>query len=118
MIANDPSVSPGSIRPDAYTAAGALTIRRDNPSEAGDRSTLPPGNSATYGAKEIPVPLDVDTLKAERDKLKEGLRELEAEQRKIEAELKTLRQREIQRKREIEALGVLIEIHDDGAEKK
>jgi len=64
------------------------------------------------------VPLDVDTLKAERDKLKEGLRELEAEQRKIEAELKALRQREIQIKREIEALGVLVEIHDDRAEKK
>lgn len=65
------------------------------------------------------MPLNVDTLKSERDKLKEGLRELEAEQRKIEVELKTLRQREIQMKREIEALGVLIEIHDDrGGEKK
>ncbi len=56
--------------------------------------------------------LNVDALKAERDKLKEGLRELEAEQRKLEAEIKGLRQREIQAKREIEALGVLIEIHD------
>jgi cell division protein FtsB len=58
------------------------------------------------------VPLNVDALKAERDKLKEGLRELEAEQRKLEAEIKGLRQREIQAKREIEALGVLIEIHE------
>jgi septation ring formation regulator EzrA len=58
------------------------------------------------------VPLDLDALKAERDKLKEGLRELEAEQRKLEAELKSLRQKEIQAKREIEALGVLIDIHD------
>ena len=56
--------------------------------------------------------LNVDTLKSERDKLKEGLREIEAEQRKLEAEIKALRQREIQAKREIEALGVLIEIHD------
>ena len=64
------------------------------------------------------MPLNVDTLKSERDKLKEGLRELEAEQRKIEVELKTLRQREIQMKREIEALGVLIEIHEDRPEKK
>ena len=56
--------------------------------------------------------LNVDALKAERDKLKEGLRELEAEQRKLEAEIKGLRQREIQAKREIEALGVLIEIHN------
>jgi predicted nucleic acid-binding Zn-ribbon protein len=58
------------------------------------------------------VALEVDTLKAERDKLKEGLRELEAEQRKLDAEIKSLRQREIQTKREIEALSVIIEIHD------
>jgi len=58
------------------------------------------------------VALNLDTLKSERDKLKEGLREIEAEQRKLEAEIKALRQREIQAKREIEALGVLIEIHD------
>lgn len=56
--------------------------------------------------------LNVDTLKSERDKLKEGLREIEAEQRKLEAEIKALRQREIQAKREIEALNVLLEIHD------
>lgn len=56
--------------------------------------------------------IDLDSLKSERDKLKDGLRELEAEQRKVEAELKTLRQREIQTKREIEALGTLIEIHE------
>jgi hypothetical protein len=48
----------------------------------------------------------------ERDKLKDTLRELELEQRKLEAELKILRQREIQTKREIEALGTLLEIHD------
>jgi len=58
------------------------------------------------------VAIDLDSLKSERDKLKDGLRELEAEQRKVEAELKTLRQREIQTKREIEALGTLIEIHE------
>jgi septation ring formation regulator EzrA len=58
------------------------------------------------------VALNVDTLKSERDKLKEGLREIEAEQRKLEAEIKALRQREIQAKREIEALNVLLEIHD------
>ncbi|GMV17909.1 MAG: hypothetical protein HS104_24745 [Polyangiaceae bacterium] len=58
------------------------------------------------------MPLNVDTLKSERDKLKEGLREIEADQRKLEAEIKALRQREIQAKREIEALSVLIEIHD------
>ena len=64
--------------------------------------------------------LNVDTLKLERDKLKESLRELEADQRKLEAELKTLRQREIAAKREIEALATLIEIQDarDPSKKK
>ena len=58
------------------------------------------------------MPLNVDTLRSERDKLKESLRELEMEQRKLEAELKTLRQREIQTKREIEALSTLLEINE------
>jgi len=56
--------------------------------------------------------LDVETLKAERDQLKHTLRELEAEQRKIEATLKNLRQRELKTKREIEALTTLIELQD------
>lgn len=56
------------------------------------------------------MPIDLDMLKAERERLKEGLRELEAEQRKIEAGLKGLRQREIQFKREIEALTTLIDV--------
>ncbi len=66
------------------------------------------------------MPLDVNTLRTERDKLKDTLRELELEQRKLEAELKILRQREIQTKREIEALGTLLEIHDtpDATKKK
>ena len=56
--------------------------------------------------------IDLDILKAERDKLKEGLREVEGELRKLEAQLKVLRQREIQTKREIEALSTLIEIKE------
>jgi hypothetical protein len=56
--------------------------------------------------------LNVEALKVERDRLKEGLRELEAEQRKAESELKNLRQREIAAKREIEALATLIEIQE------
>jgi hypothetical protein len=64
------------------------------------------------------VALDVELLRKERDKLKDGLRELEAEQRKIEAELKLLRQREIQAKREIEALSTLMEIHASREPKK
>lgn len=56
--------------------------------------------------------IDLDILKAERDKLKEGLREVEGELRKLEAQLKVLRQREIQTKREIEAVSTLIDIKD------
>lgn len=56
--------------------------------------------------------LDVDTLKAERDQLKQTLRELEAEQRKIELKLKNLRQQELKTKREIEALTTLVELQD------
>jgi hypothetical protein len=56
--------------------------------------------------------IDLTVLKSERDKLKEKLREHEAEQRKVEAELKILRQREIHTKREIEALSTLIDISE------
>ena len=56
--------------------------------------------------------IDVESLKAEREKLKTQLRELEAEQRKLEGDLKSLRQKEIRSKREIEALATLIELHD------
>ena len=58
------------------------------------------------------MPLDVEQLKGERDRLKESLRELEVEQRKAETDLKALRQREIRAKRELEALSVLIEMND------
>jgi predicted nucleic acid-binding Zn-ribbon protein len=56
--------------------------------------------------------IDVSMLKSERDRLKDALREVEHELRRLEAELKTLRQREISTKREIEALSTLIEIQD------
>ena len=56
--------------------------------------------------------LDVETLKTERDQLKQSLRELEAEQRKVDATLKNLRQRELKAKREIEALTTLIELQE------
>lgn len=54
--------------------------------------------------------LDLDQLRAERDRTKEQLRELEIESRKLEAEVKRLRQREVLTKREIDALSSLIEI--------
>ncbi|HEX3773973.1 MAG TPA: hypothetical protein VHV51_05875 [Polyangiaceae bacterium] len=56
--------------------------------------------------------IDLEILKSERDKLKEALREVEGELRKLEAQLKVLRQREIQTKREIEAVSTLIDIKD------
>jgi len=56
------------------------------------------------------VAIDVDSLKQERDRVTEGLRQIEADTRKLDAEVKTLRQKEIQAKREIDALTALIEI--------
>ena len=56
--------------------------------------------------------IELELLKNERDRLREGLREIEAELRKMEAEVKGVRQREIQTKREIEALNTLIDIKD------
>ena len=56
--------------------------------------------------------IESELLKSERDRLRDSLRETEAQVRKVEADLKALRQREIQTKREIEALSTLIEIKD------
>jgi hypothetical protein len=64
------------------------------------------------------VALDVQILKSERDRLKEVLREIETETRRVEADLKSFRQREIQTKREIEALTVLIDLSEGRETKK
>lgn len=56
--------------------------------------------------------IDVESLKQERDQVKESLRQIEVDSRRVEAEVKTLRQREIQAKREIDALSALIEISE------
>ena len=56
--------------------------------------------------------IDVESLRSERERLKEALRELETEQRRLDGELKTLRQREIQTKRTIEALTTILELHE------
>lgn len=53
-----------------------------------------------------------DTLKSERDALKERLREIEAEQRRIEGELKLVRQKELRTKREIEAVTTLLDLQE------
>ena len=57
--------------------------------------------------------IDPKTLKAERERLKDVLREVETEHRKVESALKALRQKEIATKRAIEALETLIDINED-----
>lgn len=52
--------------------------------------------------------MDLETLKSERDKTKEALRGLENEQRQLDGQQKSLRQREIRIKRTLEALETLI----------
>jgi septation ring formation regulator EzrA len=56
------------------------------------------------------VALSVDILKSEREALKEQLRHIEADQRRVEAELKAVRQSELRTRREIEALSTLIDL--------
>ncbi len=55
----------------------------------------------------------IDDLKSTREALKDKLRQLEAEQRRVEGELKLVRQRELRVKREIEAISTLIELGSD-----
>jgi hypothetical protein len=69
-----------------------------------------------FWTEENDVPIDAETLKSQRDQLKGTLRELEADQRKLDTELKRLRQLEIRTKREIEALATLIEIQETSAQ--
>ena len=54
----------------------------------------------------------LDTLKQERDDLKAKLAKIEAESKELETKVREVRQREIQTKREIEAISVLIELQD------
>ena len=62
------------------------------------------------------MPIDIEFLKSEREKQKTLLREVEVEQRKLEADLKVLRQKEIRAKREIDALSTLIDLQEVRAE--
>ena len=68
-------------------------------------------------AKGNSLALSPEILKAEQDRLRDALRQLEAEQRVLESKLKNLRQREMKTKREIEALGVLLEVSSSDASK-
>lgn len=54
--------------------------------------------------------LSTEVLEQEREALRTNLREIEDEQRTIEASLKIVRQRELRIKREIEALSTLIDL--------
>ncbi|HVW30053.1 MAG TPA: hypothetical protein VHC69_32055 [Polyangiaceae bacterium] len=62
------------------------------------------------------MPIDIESLKSERDRLKTQLRDVETKQRSLETELKALRQNEIRSKREIEALSTLIELNESRPE--
>jgi septation ring formation regulator EzrA len=58
------------------------------------------------------VAIDLELLKGERERLTTLVREVEADQRKLELQVKQLRQREIRARRELEALSTLIGIHE------
>lgn len=60
--------------------------------------------------------IGLDTLKKERDELKAKLGKIEAESKELGAKVREVRQREIQTKREIEAISVLIELQDSKGE--
>lgn len=60
--------------------------------------------------------IGLDTLKKERDDLKVKLAEIEAQSKELDLKVRGMRQREIQTKREIEALGVLIELQESKPE--
>ena len=66
-------------------------------------------SAKTKGAS---VSLSPELLKNERDRLRALLREIEVQEREAEVALKTVRQRELRIKREIEALTTLIDLAD------
>lgn len=60
--------------------------------------------------------MDFEALKGERERIKETLRELEQEQRQLDAQQKAIRQREIRAKRTLDALETLISLASDNEE--
>lgn len=67
-------------------------------------------NELHPSSEENRVALSTEVLEQEREALRTNLREIEDEQRTIEASLKIVRQRELRIKREIEALSTLIDL--------
>lgn len=62
--------------------------------------------------------ISTELLQQERESLKAELRDIDAEQRRIEGLLKEVRQRELRTKREIEALSTLIDLQEGSDEAK
>lgn len=62
--------------------------------------------------------ISLETLKAERETLKKHLADIDAESKEIEGKMRAVRQKEIQTKRELEALTVLIELQESDAHDK
>ncbi len=56
--------------------------------------------------------ISLEVLKKEREELKKKLTGIEAEAKDIEAKIRDVRQREIQTKREIEAISVLVDLQE------
>lgn len=60
--------------------------------------------------------IELEVLNKERDELKKRLADIELQSKELEVKVRALRQQEIQTKREIEALSVLIELQQDRPE--
>lgn len=60
--------------------------------------------------------IELEVLNKERDELKKRLADIELQNKELELKVRTLRQQEIQTKREIEALSVLIDLQQDHPE--
>lgn len=60
--------------------------------------------------------IGLDTLKQERDDLKKKLADIEVQSKELDVKVRQVRQQEIQTKREIEALTVLIELQETKSE--
>lgn len=56
--------------------------------------------------------ISLELLKKERDELKKRLTAIEAEAKELDSKIRDVRQREIQTKREIEAISVLVDLQE------
>jgi chromosome segregation ATPase len=56
--------------------------------------------------------IELDTLRKEREALKARLADIEVESKEMEARVRAVRHREVQTKREIEAISILIDLQE------